>query len=70
MEEKYMGLLLIGRFLEGKPYESAMSRPKQRIKKEKSNLNANINRSASTSRFNRFFPFYLDCFYQSPHANS
>ncbi len=27
-EEKYMGLLLIGRFLEGKPYASAMSRPK------------------------------------------
>jgi precorrin-4 methylase len=25
-KEKYMGLLLIGRFLEGKPYESAMSR--------------------------------------------
>lgn len=26
-EEKYMGLLLIGRFLEGKPYEGAMRRP-------------------------------------------
>jgi precorrin-4 methylase len=26
-KEKYMGLLLIGRFLEGKPYKGAMSRP-------------------------------------------
>ncbi|MGD8536721.1 MAG: SAM-dependent methyltransferase [Candidatus Aminicenantes bacterium] len=31
-EEKYMGILLIGRFLEGKPYEAAMSR--QKIRKE------------------------------------
>lgn len=27
-EEKYMGILLIGRFLEGKPYEAAMNRQK------------------------------------------
>jgi precorrin-4 methylase len=30
MEEKYMGLLLIGRFLEGNPYQSAMSRPRDK----------------------------------------
>ena len=32
-EEKYMGLILIGRFLEGKPYEGAMTR--QHIKRKK-----------------------------------
>ncbi len=32
-EEKYMGILLIGRFLEGKPYTGAMSRHK--IRKER-----------------------------------
>lgn len=29
VKEKYMGLLLIGRFLEGKPYESAMRRQRR-----------------------------------------
>jgi precorrin-4 methylase len=28
-EEKYMGLLLIGNFLEGKPYQGALRRPKR-----------------------------------------
>ncbi|UCE23057.1 MAG: tetrapyrrole methylase [Candidatus Aminicenantes bacterium] len=32
-KEKYMGLILIGRFLDGKPYEGAMNRPK--LKKER-----------------------------------
>ncbi len=27
-KEKYMGLILIGRFLDGRPYEGAMNRPK------------------------------------------
>ncbi|ODS35247.1 MAG: tetrapyrrole methylase [Candidatus Altiarchaeales archaeon WOR_SM1_79] len=31
-EEKYMGLLLIGRFLEGKPYGAAMSQSKLNLK--------------------------------------
>ena len=31
-EEKYMGLLLIGRFLEGKPYEAAMHPPRSKKK--------------------------------------
>ncbi len=32
-KEKYMGLILIGRFLDGRPYEGAMNRPK--LKKER-----------------------------------
>jgi len=33
-EEKYMGLLLIGRFLEGKPYRTSMTRPMLKRAKE------------------------------------
>jgi hypothetical protein len=32
-KEKYMDLILIGRFLDGKPYEGAMNRPKLKKKK-------------------------------------
>ncbi len=32
-KERFMGLLLIGRFLEGKPYESAMKRMQEKLKK-------------------------------------
>jgi precorrin-4 methylase len=31
--ERFMGLLLVGRFMEGKPYESAMKRMQEKLKK-------------------------------------
>jgi precorrin-4 methylase len=32
-KEKFMGLLLVGRFMEGKPYETAMKRMQEKLKK-------------------------------------
>jgi hypothetical protein len=31
-KERFMGLLLVGRFLEGKPYEAAMKRHEANLK--------------------------------------
>ena len=32
-KEKFMGILFVGRFMEGKPYESAMKRMRDNLKK-------------------------------------